>query len=168
MIDILLNTPLYVYWMFISLLIVGLMQKKTRNVTKTRALSIPIILILLSIGGFFVDFEVNIIGILFCTLGFLFSSSLILFLNKKYNIFVSIIYSFSKKQFIIKGSYIPLTLFMLVFFVKYFVGLIKATNLELFNDIFFILFFSFTYGLFIGIFFMRLYVLLEKSKKIIS
>ena len=168
MIDIFLNTPLYIYWMFFSLLIVGLMQKKTRKVNRTRALCIPSILILLSIWGFIIDFKISIIGILFCLIGFLFSSTFILFLNKKYNIFFSILYSFNKKEFTIKGSYIPLTLFMLVFFVKYFVGVIKITNIELFNNIFFLLFFSFTYGIFIGIFFMRLYVLLQKSKKTIS
>lgn len=164
MIEILNHTPLYVYWMFFSLLIVGLMQRRTRNLSKNRALIIPSILILLSLMGLLSDFGANLLTILSSFLGFILSTFIIYQIQIKFNIFSTIVYNKNSNNFTIKGSFIPLCLFMLVFFIKYIVGFIKSTNVELFSNIYFILLFCFLYGVFISIFFIRFYILWQKSK----
>ena len=85
--DILINTPLYIYWMFFSLLIIGLMQRKTRNVTKNRALLIPLILASFSLYGLVVDFGINELSMYSFLSGFTLSSMMIIYLNKKISIF---------------------------------------------------------------------------------
>lgn len=162
--DILINTPLYIYWMFFSLLIIGLMQRKTRNVTKNRALLIPLILASFSLYGLVVDFGINELSMYSFLSGFTLSSMMIIYLNKRISIFDKILYNDKKKFFIIEGSPIPLFLFMLVFFIKYMLGYFKITKPELFENMNFIILFCYFYGMFLAIFFMRFYILWKKSR----
>ncbi len=161
--DILINTPFYIYWMFFSLIAVGYMQSKTRKLGIRRALIMPILLCSLSFLGFLLDFGLTFLSSFFYFLGFCLGLYLAILLNKKFSIMQQIQYSFSKRSFVIQGSFIPLSMMMFVFFIKYFVGVITVINQELLLQKEFIMFFCILYGLFSALFFMRFYVLYKKS-----
>ena len=162
--DILINTPFYIYWMFFSLIAVGYMQSKTRRLGIRRALIMPVLLCFLSFLGFLLDFGLTFLSSFFYFIGLCLGLYLALFLNQKYSLSKQIQYSSLKRSFVIQGSFIPLTMMMFVFFIKYFVGVVSAINLERLKEEEFIMLFSLLYGLFSALFFMRFYVLYQKSK----
>lgn len=159
-IEILQNTPLYVYWMFFSLLAVGFIQRKTRILSVKRALAVPLFLVMLSILGFYFDFNFSFISLVF----FLSAFTLTFFISKKYKKSSHVKYCKENKTFTIEGSFIPLVMMMLVFFTKYFVGVLSALESELLSNSYFIAILSSFYGLFAVSFFLRFYVLYKKLK----
>ncbi len=157
-INLLTHTPLYVYWIFFSLLIVGITQVKTRQIGFKRAIVIPVILILLSIYAIFHDFGINFFGLLFWFCGIVFVLLInIIIKNQK-----EIKYSKTSKVFTVEGSFIPLLMMMLLFFTKYTVGVVTAQNLELLHTSVFIGTISFFYGIFLGTYILRLYIFANK------
>jgi len=160
LLQILLNTPLYVYWIFFSLLFVGISQLKTREVGIKRALIIPIVLVILSVLGLLSDFGVNFISTPFWLIGIILATFLSRFIKKK----KEIIFHPELKTFTIAGSYVPLTMMMLLFFVKYIVGAVTAMELEILHSSIFITCFSLLYGLFFGTYLLRFKSLIKKIK----
>lgn len=75
------------------------------------------------------------------------------------------IYDKELKTFFIKGSSIPFILIMIIFFIKYFVGVIVSRQLPILNEIYFIFGISFIYGILSGFFLGRIFVLLEIKNK---
>jgi len=160
LIHFLINTPFYVYWIFFSLLFVGISQLKTRNVGLKRALIIPIILILLSIYGLTHDFGITFFSTSIWIVGMISAGILNTMIKKK----KEIIYLKETKTFMIAGSFIPLTMMMLLFWVKYTVGAVSALELTVLHNSSFIGIFSLLYGLFTGTYLLRFYVLIKKIK----
>ncbi len=159
-INILTNTPFYVYWIFFSLLFVGISQTKKRKVSLYRAVGIPFVLIILSIYAIIHDFGIN----LFSTSIWIGGIILILLLNKIVKSEKDVEYSPSTKNFTIGGSYIPLIMMMTLFFTKYSVGVISAINSPLLNSMIFISVASMFYGIFSGMYILRLLSLIQKMK----
>jgi len=159
-INFLLNTPFYVYWIFFSLLFVGISQLKTRSVGLRRALIIPIILILLSLYGLTHDFGITFFSTSIWIVGMISAVILNTMIKKK----KEIIYLKESKTFTIAGSFIPLSMMMLLFWVKYTVGAVTALELEILYNSSFIGIFSLLYGLFTGTYLLRFYVLIKKIK----
>ena len=160
LINFLTNTPFYVYWIFFSLLFVGISQLRTRSVGLKRALIIPIVLIILSIYGLISDFGIT----LFSTSIWIVGMILALILNSMIKKKKEIIYFKETKTFMIAGSFIPLTMMMLLFCVKYTVGAVTTLELEVLYNSSFIGIFSLLYGIFTGTYLLRFYVLIEKMK----
>ncbi len=160
LIHFLINTPFYVYWIFFSLLFVGISQLKTRSVGLKRALIIPIILILLSIYGLTHDFGITFFSTSIWIVGMISAVILNTMIKKK----KEIIYLKETKTFMIAGSFIPLTMMMLLFWVKYTVGAVSALELTVLHNSSFIGIFSLLYGLFTGTYLLRFYVLIKKIK----
>jgi len=160
LIDLLFNTPFYVYWIFFSLLFVGISQLKTRTVGVRRALIIPVVLIVLSIYGLTSDFGITLLSTFIWILGMISALILNSLIKKK----KEITYFKETKTFMIAGSLIPITMMMLLFFVKYTVGIVTALELEVLYNSSFIGIFSLLYGLFTGTYLLRFYVLIKKLK----
>ena len=160
LIHFLVNTPFYVYWIFFSLLFVGISQLRTRSVGLKRALIIPIVLFLLSIYGLISDFGITILSTAIWTFGMISALILNTMIKKK----KEIIYFKETKTFIIAGSFIPLTMMMLLFCVKYTVGAVTALELEILYNSSFVGIFSLLYGLFTGTYLLRFYVLAKRLK----
>ena len=158
--NILTNTPFYVYWIFFSLLFVGISQIKTREVGLKRALIIPIILVPLSILGLLLDFGITLLSLVLWSVGILLSIFLNILVKKK----KEILYFKETNTFKISGSYVPLIMMMLLFFVKYIVGAVTAMNLEILHTSIFISVFSLLYGIFSGTYLLRFFVLINKLK----
>lgn len=160
LIELLSNTPLYVYWIFFSLLFVGLSQTKTRNVGLKRAVLIPLILILFSIYAIINDFGINLLSMSIWIGGII----LVLGLNKSVKSQKEVYYSNETKIFIIEGSFLPLFMMMLLFFTKYSVGIVSINDDVLFHTNLFISIASFFYGIFTGMYLLRFLVLIQKLK----
>jgi len=160
-INILTNTPFYVYWIFFSLLFVGISQIKTRQVGVRRAILIPLVLILLSVYAITHDFGLNLFSLFIWICGIAF----IFVLDRRVKSQKQIQYSSDNKIFIIGGSYFPLFMMMLLFFTKYTVGVVTALDSALLHTSLFIGVISLLYGIFSGMYLIRFFVLLGKYRK---
>ena len=160
LIELLSNTPFYVYWIFFSLLYVGISQIKKREVGLKRALGIPFVLIFLSIYAIMHDFGLNFFSLSIWVSGIF----LIVILDRKVKSQKDVQYTPLTKIFIIGGSYIPLFMFMLLFFTKYTVGIVTEINSPILHNSLFIASASFLYGTFSGMYLIRFVVLLNKMK----
>lgn len=158
LLDLLINTPLYVYWIFFSLLFVGIIQSKKRKQGIIRALIIPFILIFFSIYALIQDFSINFSNLFSWLSGIVF----VIILNKFIQNQNSVKYFPKDKTFIIEGSYIPLFTMMLIFFTKYSVNALTITNSSVLDSIFYIALICLLYGVFTGMYMMRFFVLLHK------
>jgi len=160
LLELLLNTPLYVYWIFFSLLFVGLSQTKTRHVGLKRAVIIPFILIIASVYAIIHDFGISLFSTTIWIAGIVFVAAL----NKVVQNQREVIYIKEKKLFTIGGSFLPLFMMMLLFFTKYTVGVINANEMPLLHTSLFIAVVSLLYGVFSGMYLIRFVVLIQKIK----
>jgi len=160
-IELLSHTPLYVYWIFFSLLFVGFSQTKTRQTGLKRSLGIPFILILLSIYAITHDFGFNLFSMTIWLGGII----LVMVLNKVVKNQKEIRYSPLTHIFTISGSYMPLLMMMILFFTKYTVGAVTAMDLPILHAPMFIGIVSLLYGIFSGMYLVRFFILVNKLKE---
>lgn len=159
--SILTNTPLYVYWIFFSLVFVGISQIKTRHIGLKRALIIPIVLVFLSIFGVLFAFGITFLSLSLWAFGLFLGVTLNKILKKEREV----TYCFENKIFTIEGSFMPLITFMIIFFTKYTIGVITAMNLDILHTAYFIIIVSLLYGIFTGLYLVRLLVFIRKMKQ---
>lgn len=160
LIELLTHTPLYVYWIFFSLLFVGISQTKTRQTGLKRGIVIPLILIVVSLYAIVSDFGITLLSSSFWLCGIIF----IVMLHKMLRSHEQVEYSSLTQIFTIGGSYKPLLMMMILFFTKYTVGLAMALESPALNNPIFISSVCLLYGTFSGMYFIRFFVLVNKSR----
>jgi len=160
MLEIITRTPIWVFVLFFVLIIIGLLQLKDRNISLQRVAILPVMMVFLSFYGVISVFGLNIKTSLLWLIGLIIATLLNLSLNLPRNS----IYDKELKTFFIKGSSIPFILIMIIFFIKYFVGVIVSRQLPILNEIYFIYGISFIYGILSGFFLGRILVLLKLRK----
>src|SRR5262245_48816252 len=111
-IQILKNTPPWVFVLFFVLLALGLLQSRSRTVTLWRAIIIPIVMIALSIFGVLADSR----GSLIALLAWLFGLTLAIALAKRLHYPKGVAMNTSTGALSIRGSWIPLILMMTIYF----------------------------------------------------
>lgn len=157
MLEILQNTPLWVYLLFITLLVFGLKQTKTRTAPKTLLLILPIAMIIYSL----VDMIINI-GFYGQRLALWSTGTIaawlfaVAFLTPK-----GLKYDLATRKLVVPGSWIPLLLIVSIFSVKYVQGAINALSPEITKTDLFTWAFSFLNGIFFGIFAARIHAYLR-------
>lgn len=158
--QLLSHTPIWVFIIFFTLLILGVIQTKDRIVKVNTVFILPSAMILFSIFGIYSVFGFTIFPLLLWLVGGLlaFAIGLKLALPK--------LVGFSKEdnKLLIPGSKVPLILMMAIFFTKYFVGFSLARNLPLTNEFIFVVIISLTYGIFSGVFLSRSLVMFNARK----
>lgn len=160
MIQIFQYTPIWVFILFFFLLYLGFSQTKDKTSSIKKAIILPIVMLFISLIGLINAFGLDIKSLFFYTIGTILGIFIaILFKLPRNSTFI-----IEKDIFFIKGSFIPFLLILAIFFLKYFVGVVTARELDFINSFTFIFTISFLYGLFCGIFFGRLFVLLEVKK----
>lgn len=154
---LLTKTPAYVFVIFFILLILGLIQLKERRAKTTRVLIMPFALILYSFYSTIATFGFN-----FLAVG-LFSLGVILIFLFSYLIDLSKLatYNSLKEEFLIKGSFMPLVLMMLVFFAKYVLNVFQALNNPILENFLFVGASSLFFGILSGIFLVRALAILK-------
>lgn len=154
---ILTKTPAYVFIIFFALLILGLMQLRERKVKTINILIMPLAL---SFYGLYSS--ISTFGFNFLSAG-LFSLGVILIFLFSYLMDLSKLatYNPSKKEFLIKGSFTPLVLMMLIFFAKYLLNVFQAINNPILENYLFVSISSLVFGILSGTFLLRAFAILN-------
>lgn len=159
LIEIIKHTPIWVFILFGSLLFLGYSQTKNREIKLTRIYILPTAMISLSIFGILSAFGIMPIVLILWFIG----ASLSLIIGLKLSFPKKIEYNNIKKVFYIPGSWLPMFLILVIFFIKYFIGVLIARELPIINQIEFIIIISLLYGFISGIFLSRSIVMLRSK-----
>jgi len=151
---ILTHTPLWVYLLFGVLLILGWMQSRDRKVSYARAFMLPCMMIIFSIYGVASAFGMSI-GVISWSLGMM----VMMALGIRIKAFYNVVFMEEYNAFAIKGSWLWLALMMVIFWLKFAVGVALARELAIVFEPWFILSVSLCYGLLSGIFLVRMVIL---------
>lgn len=154
MVEIIQRTPVWVWVLFFLLLVLGYVQSKERTLGYTKALLMPYAMFLFSLYGVLASF-----GWAYTLLLWVVGIAGGIFLGMRLSAVHEVVYVPANQTFIIKGSWFWCALIMLLFCVKYSVGVMLARQLEVVQTLFFSASVSVVYGLFSGIFFARVIVL---------
>ena len=153
-IEIVQRTPVWVFFLFFLLLILGYVQSKDRTLEYRRALIIPYVLFLFSLYGVVSSFGIGV-GILVWGLGVFCG----VVMGLRLSVVHALVYVPQTKMFIVKGSFVWLGLIMVLFLTKYTVGVMLARHVAFAQTLMFEAIISLIYGLFSGLFFARVVVL---------
>jgi hypothetical protein len=120
---ILQNTPYWVWGIFVLLLVLGLLQTRTRNVSRALVFVLPLIMIPLSFSTIATTFGIKLLPVISWAAGIAASLALNSFLFRAP---AGVRYQAGK--FEIPGSWIPLILMMTIFLARFVIGVTRAVN----------------------------------------
>lgn len=151
MAEILRYTPLWVFALFIGLVLLGLQQARTRTVKPVVVILLPAGMLGLSWAGLVSSFGVHMgdVALWFCGLSLVTVIGIYAFSPAKAR------YDSANNRFTVPGSWWPLLFIMLLFFIKYAVGVSASIRPELLARDSVILTLSLLYGGLSGAFLAR-------------
>lgn len=160
LVQILSNTPAWVFASFLVLLVFGLMQTRTRKVQKIPALLLPAGMIALSLFGIGSSFGLSLIPVASWAIALSMAAYVgyALFRDKRVE------YDAIAGKFLVPGSWVPLGVLLAIFFAKYVYGVMHAFNAEVITAPLFIVFLSAVYGLLSGYFAARAFNLIKEAQ----
>jgi len=149
--DILEHTPVWVWIVFGALVLLGLQQSRTRDVSIARATILPVVMIVLSLSG-----VVGAFGpVPFALAAWAAGVGLSLTLAGKAVAVRGASRSTQPGHLRIPGSFVPVMLIMAVFITKYSAGVALAINPSLAANTAVAVTLSLVYGVFSGLFWSR-------------
>lgn len=157
--EIIKHTPIWVFALFASLLFLGYSQTKDREIKLKRVFILPTAMILLSLFGIFSAFGTMITAILLWFIG----GFIFLLIGLKLSFPKNVKYNESEDVFYISGSWTPMVLILIIFSIKYLVGVAIARQFPIINELEFIITISFLYGSLSGIFLSRSIVIMQSK-----
>lgn len=160
-IQIIQNTPIWVFVLFFVLLGLGVIQIRDRTVGKVGVTILPCVLVCLSFYGVISAFGPIYGGMLSWSIGLVVA----IWIGYKLALPKGVAYLKESGSFSVPGSWIPLALMMAIFFTKYVVGVLIAMQVAVIREIEFIVVVSCLYGCFSGLFFSRLLVIRKSIKQ---
>lgn len=161
--QILINTPIWVWALLAFLIYRGVLMSRDRQVTLRATFILPLLMLGLSLQGLIQHF-----GIRFESVGlWLLAAVCVSVLNTTY-FGKNTARVVSERLIHLQGSWIPLILMMLIFFLKYCENIAVVAQPELHSNIAFISVCSISFGIMNGLFFgklLRVLSLLTKHKQ---
>lgn len=159
-VQILSNTPGWVFALFLALLVLGLMQARTRTVRKIPALLLPAGMIALSLAGINSSFGLRPVPLASWTAALVIAGVVghALFRDERVE------YDAAEEKFLVPGSWVPLAVIMAIFFAKYVYAVMNAFNADVISTPLFIVVVSAVYGLLSGYFAARAFNLIKKAQ----
>jgi hypothetical protein len=159
-VQILSNTPAWVFALFVVLLVFGLMQARTRTVRKIPALLLPAGMIALSLAGIHSSFGLGPVPLAswVTALAIATLAGYALFRDKRVR------YDATAGAFFIPGSWMPLAVIMAIFFAKYVYAVMHALNASVIAAPLFVVALSAVYGLLSGYFAARALTLIKRAQ----
>lgn len=150
-VQILSNTPTWVFVLFVVLLVFGLMQTRTRTVGRIPALLLPAGMIALSLAGINSSFGLMPMPLASWAIALAITALVghALFRDKRVK------YDAAAEKFFIPGSWLPLAVIMAIFFAKYVYAVMHALKSDVISSPLFIAGLSAVYGLLSGYFAAR-------------
>lgn len=160
-IQILSNTPPWVFVLFVALLGFGLMQTRTRAVRQVPALLLPVGMIALSLAGIQSSFGFSPVPLTVWAVALALSAGLVyaLFRDRR------VTYDAQAKAFTVPGSWWPLVVIMAIFFAKYAYAVMQALRSTVIAAPTFVVVLSAVYGLLSGYFAARALNLIRRMQQ---
>jgi len=151
MMQILTHTPLWVFVLFFGLVYLGYVQSRTRRVSRNRLIVLPVAMLGWSLYSVWSTFDAHLTALAAwaCAWGAVVAIGLARGPSR------SASYDAGTAQFTVAGSWVPLALMMGIFFFKYAVAVVHATNHGLLDTIVAVVVVAGTYGVFSGLFMAR-------------
>ncbi|GLX76973.1 hypothetical protein tinsulaeT_03130 [Thalassotalea insulae] len=161
LIQILANTPLWVYGLFIFLLVFGFVQTRTRLVNKVPALLLPVGMIVLSLSGVHSSFGLELLPLAAwgCALIIVTVAGYVLFKDERIH------FKASEGKYFIPGSWAPFMVMMAIFFAKYLYAVMSSLGAEIITTPIFIGTLAAVYGILSGYFASRAVNLISQAQK---
>ncbi|SDQ96688.1 hypothetical protein SAMN05428982_2671 [Pseudoxanthomonas sp. CF385] len=151
MMQILSHTPLWVFGLFFGLVYLGYLQSRTRQVSRGRLVVLPLAMLAWSLYSVWSTFDAHLTALAAwaCAWVAVVASASVRAPSRR------AAYDASTKQFTVPGSWVPLALMMGIFFFKYAVAVVHATNPGVLGTTTAVVVVAGTYGLFSGMFMAR-------------
>ena len=154
LLQILTRTPPWVFVLFAALVFFGVMQSRTRQISLARVAILPVVLIGLSLSGLWGTFGRNGLAEFAISAWFAAVAAAVL-LNRFAKWPRKVAYTAATRSFLVEGSWLPLTVMMIIFFTRYAVNVTFAINPGLAASPWLAVGVSFAYGLMSGAFLAR-------------
>lgn len=150
-IQILTNTPAWVFGLFVGLVALGFMQARTRRVGKILAFILPAGMIALSLAGIYSSFGLGVGPLATWAIAVALATLLgySMFRDKRVE------YDAAAKQFLVPGSWMPFVVIMAIFFAKYAYAVLRAVDAKAISSPIFVAALSGVYGILSGYFAAR-------------
>lgn len=151
MTQILTHTPLWVLGLFFGLVYLGYLQSRTRQVSRGRLIVLPIAMLVWSLYSVWSTFDAHVTALAAwaCAWVAVVAIALVRAPSRRAS------YDAATRQFTVAGSWAPLALMMGIFFFKYAVAVVHATNPGALGTTTAVVVVAGTYGLFSGMFMAR-------------
>jgi len=161
-VQILANTPVWVFALFFGLLVFGLMQTRTRTVRMFPALLLPAGMIALSLAGINSSFGLRPVPLASWAVALALAATIgyALFRDKRVG------YDATTRKFFLPGSWMPLAVIMAIFFAKYVYAVMHAMKIEAISAPLFVVVLSAVYGVLSGYFAARAFNLIKKAQMV--
>lgn len=148
---ILQHTPVWVYALLLALIALGVSQAFTRSMSLLRSALLPLALLGLSLAGVLSSFGRQPLALLAWAGGL---AAVVATLHGRFDT-SAVRCDAATRSLRVPGSWLPLVLLMLVFGLKFAVGVALAMHPDLHTHVAFALSTSAAYGLFSGVFLSR-------------
>lgn len=158
--SILQHTPVWVWVIFCVVISRGLAQTRTQNVTKARAILLPVVMVALSLAGALSSFTQVALALAAWAAGFALSLS---FAGEAI-VVRGASWSPETGRFQVPGSWLPVTMIVGIFVTKYVAGVCLAINPSLAANSSLTALLSLGYGAFAGVFWGRARSLLHLTR----
>lgn len=163
LLQILQRTPPWVFALFVVLVVFGILQSRTRQISLARVAILPMVLIGLSLSGLWGTFGANgIAG--FAVAAWLAALAAAVLLNRFMNWPRRVAYTAATRSFLVEGSWLPLGVMMTIFFTRYAVTVTLAMQPWLADSPWLAAGVGFAYGLMSGAFLARALRILGASR----
>ncbi len=120
---ILMNAPLWVWPLLVALIGVGVLQMRTRQVSRTRLLVVPFVLLVVSAFSIHGSFQGHVMVLIAWLCGVLLALGLNLLIVKSPG---EARYHHEEQVFSVPGSIMPLILILIIFSTRFVVGTTKV------------------------------------------
>ena len=160
MTQILTHTPLWVFGLFLGLVYLGFVQRRTRHVSRQRLIVLPIAMLAWSLYSVWSTFNAHLTALAAwaCAWGAVVAIGLARGPSR------SASYDAGTAQFTVAGSWVPLALMMGIFFFKYAVAVIHAITPDVLDTTLAVVVVAGPYGVFSGLFMARAVRVLRTMK----
>lgn len=152
MLTILSHTPIWVLVIFFTLIYLGLQQSKTRSITFFQAISLPIVMIILSLLAVITSFKPDWPHLSLWAM----AAAMSFLIATRYTLLGKISYVSASKRFLMPATWLPLIVMLLIFSTRYAVTVSLSLELPFTQTPMFTLVVCASYGLFCGFFASRL------------
>lgn len=151
MTQILTHTPLWVFGLFFGLVYLGYLQSRTRQVSRGRLIVLPLAMLAWSLYSVWSTFDAHLTALAAWACAWV----AVVVIGLAWVPSRRVAYDASTAQFTVPGSWMPLALMMGIFFFRYAVAVVHATNPDVFGTTTAVVVVAGTYGLFSGMFMAR-------------